>query len=274
MGALSSTLEVLDADNWESMREKYGHLEADELARMVITSWATKHGEQASLVIVDNLSVIEPDMSIKDRGLQERAWMTKYKMLAKSLGVAVVLVEHNNKANAADTSYTSFSRARGSAQKQAAINGGTFLLEFTQEREKPKGDIRLSILPRSGIARKLYLKRDTSLGHHVLSVALEGSNVDEAKLTKESQRQILDAIELGTHKSAELIKKTGLSRGTVYRVLNELVELKAIRQIERDTYILNNATIERDSGRAFGSTLSDEKLGQVRETLALFPAPK
>jgi KaiC/GvpD/RAD55 family RecA-like ATPase len=272
MGALSSTLDVLDADAWDAMREKHEHFEADELARMVITSWANKHGESASLVIVDNLSVIEPDMSIKDRGLQERAWMTRYKMLAKSLGVAVLLVEHNNKANAADTSYTSFSRARGSAQKQAATNGGSFLLEFTQEREKDKGDIRLSILPRSGIARKLYLKRDSSLGHHVLSVALEGSNVDESKLTKESQRQILTAIELGTHKSADLIKKTGFARGTVFRVLNELVELKAIRQIERDTYVLSNATIKQ--GQAFGASMSEEQLGQVRETLALYPAPK
>jgi len=272
MGALSSTLDVLDADAWDAMREKHEHFEADELARMVITSWANKHGESASLVIVDNLSVIEPDMSIKDRGLQERAWMTRYKMLAKSLGVAVLLVEHNNKANAADSSYTSFSRARGSAQKQAATNGGSFLLEFTQEREKDKGDIRLSILPRSGIARKLYLKRDTSLGHHVLSVALEGSNVDESKLTKESQRQILTAIELGTHKSAELIKKTGFARGTVFRVLTELVELKAIRQIERDTYVLSNATIKQ--GQAFGASMSEEQLGQVRETLALYPAPK
>ena len=272
MGALSSTLDVLDADAWDAMREKHEHFEADELARMVITSWANKHGESASLVIVDNLSVIEPDMSIKDRGLQERAWMTRYKMLAKSLGVAVLLVEHNNKANAADSSYTSFSRARGSAQKQAATNGGSFLLEFTQEREKDKGDIRLSILPRSGIARKLYLKRDSSLGHHVLSVALEGSNVDESKLTKESQRQILTAIELGTHKSADLIKKTGFARGTVFRVLNELVELKAIRQIERDTYVLSNATIKQ--GQAFGASMSEEQLGQVRETLAQFPAPK
>jgi KaiC/GvpD/RAD55 family RecA-like ATPase len=272
MGAISATLDVLDADAWDAMREKHEHFEADELARMVITSWANKHGEAASLVIVDNLSVIEPDMSIKDRGLQERAWMTRYKMLAKSLGVAVLLVEHNNKANAADSSYTSFSRARGSAQKQAATNGGSFLLEFTQEREKDKGDIRLSILPRSGIARKLYLKRDTSLGHHVLSVALEGSNVDESKLTKESQRQILTAIELGTHKSADLIKKTGFSRGTVYRVLNELVELKAIRLVERDTYILSNATIKQ--GQAFGASMSEEQLGQVRETLAQFPAPR
>lgn len=272
MGALSSTLDVLDADAWDAMREKHEHFEADELARMVITSWANKHGESASLVIVDNLSVIEPDMSIKDRGLQERAWMTRYKHLAKSLGVAVLLVEHNNKANAADTSYTSFSRARGSAQKQAATNGGSFLLEFTQEREKDKGDIRLSILPRSGIARKLYLKRDSSLGHHVLSVALEGSNVDESKLTKESQRQILTAIELGTHKSADLIKKTGFSRGTIFRVLNELVELKAIRQIERDTYVLSNATIKQ--GQAFGASMSEEQLGQMKETLALFPAPK
>jgi KaiC/GvpD/RAD55 family RecA-like ATPase len=272
MGAISATLDMLDADAWDALREKHDHLEADVLARMVITSWANKHGEAASLVIVDNLSVIEPDMSMKDRGLQERAWMTRYKMLAKSLGVAVLLVEHNNKANAADTSYTSFSRARGSAQKQAATNGGSFLLEFTQEREKDKGDIRLSILPRSGVARKLYLKRDTALGHHVLSVALEGSNVDESKLIKESQRKILTAIELGTHKSAELIKKTGFSRGTVYRVLNELVELKAIRQIERDTYILSNATIKQ--GQAFGASMSEEQLGQVRETLALFPAPK
>jgi RecA-family ATPase len=242
MGALSERLDVLDADTWERKLEEYSaQFDADTLVRMLITAWCARHNDRA-LVIVDNLSLIQPEFKFnKDRSIQEREWITKYNALAKKYGIAILLVEHNNKATAHDTVYTSSSRMRGSAQKGATPNGGTFMLERTRgDMEQAKGEIRLSMKVRSTKERTLYIKRDETLGHHTLSIALEGlSPSDYEKIRKETHKKVIDQLEQAVVAPKDIALKTGLGRSTVQKALDELEQAGYVKKVKHGIYALN-----------------------------------
>lgn len=242
MSAITDQLDILDADTWEEQRRALEEQhDSDTHARMLIQAWCTKHNESAALVILDNLSLVQPELGFHDRDTKEKAWLTKYKLLAKRYGITIVLVEHNIKANASDSAYNAVARMRGSSMKHATPNGGTFSLSYTRDNEKEKGDIRLAIEVRSAPKRLLYLKRDDALGHHVLTISLEGIAPSEVeRAAKKVHKQILDTLE--THyelSQADITLYTGLAKPTVYKALNELLILGHVVKLQRNAYALN-----------------------------------
>jgi RecA-family ATPase len=242
MSAISNQLDILDADTWEEQRRALEEQhDSDTHARMLIQAWCTKHKESAALVILDNLSLVQPVLGFHDRDTKEKAWLTKYKLLAKQYGVTIILVEHNIKANASDSAYNAVARMRGSAMKHATPNGGTFSLSYTRDKEKEKGEIQLTIEVRSAPKRLLYLKRDDTLGHHVLTISLEGLAPSEVeKATKRVHKIILDTLEKHLQLSqADITLYTGLAKSTVYQALNDLLELDQVVKLQRNLWALN-----------------------------------
>ena len=242
MSAISNQLDILDADTWEEQRRALEEQhDSDTHARMLIQAWCTKHKESAALVILDNLSLVQPELDFRDRDIQEKVWLTKYKRLANQYGVTIILVEHNIKANASDSAYNAVARMRGSAMKHATPNGGTFSLSYTRDKEKEKGEIQLTIEVRSAPKRLLYLKRDDTLGHHVLTISLEGLAPSEVeKATKRVHKIILDTLETHLQLSqADITNYTGLAKPTVYKALNELLKLDQVVKLQRNLWALN-----------------------------------
>lgn len=242
MGALSESLDILDADSWERLQEQYGdQYDADTLARTIIQAWCTKHSDRA-LVIVDNLSLVEPSgLYGLDRGALERLWITRYKSLAKKYGISVILVEHNNKAQATDSSYNSKSRYRGTLQKAATPNGSLFSLSKTRgSEEESKGEIRLEITGRSVLSRTLYLKRDNVLGHHILSIKLEGlSPEDYKKIRSETHAKVISQLESGVIRAKDIALYSGLNKSTVHKALEELAAQELVVSVQHGVWSLN-----------------------------------
>jgi hypothetical protein len=241
MGASSDNVEVLTSKHWRELERQHSNMEADTLLRACITEYLTIHPDTA-LVIVDNLGVIEPELKEGNRGLAERRWIEKYNVLAETYGACIVLIEHNNKPNVQDSDYTIQSRTRGTAQKLAAPTGGTFILSMTQKQDSDKGEIVLTILPRDDAKRRLYLKRDTTLNHHTLSISLETIAHDA---TTPAHKKVLDAIERNISKVRDIEIDTGLSKSAVQKALDALQRAGAIISPARGVYTLPPGTLTR-----------------------------
>lgn len=239
MGASSDNVEVLTSKHWRELERQYSNMEADTLLRACITEYLTIHPDTA-LVIVDNLGVVEPELKEGNRGIAERRWIEKYNVLAETYGACIVLIEHNNKPNVQDSDYTIQSRTRGTAQKLAAPTGGTFILSMTQKQDSDKGEIVLTILPRDDAKRRLYLKRDTTLNHHTLSISLETIAHDA---TTPAHHKVLDAIERNISKVKDIEIDTGLANVTVKTALGALQRAGAIISPARGIYTLPPATL-------------------------------
>jgi hypothetical protein len=239
MGASSENVEVLTSKDWRELERQNGNMEADTLLRACITEYLTTHPDTA-LVIVDNLGVIEPELKEGNRGIAERRWIEKYNLLAETYGACIVLIEHNNKPNVQDSDYTVQSRMRGTAQKQAAPTGGTFVLSMTQKQDSDKGEIVLTILPRDDAKHKLYLKRDTTLNHHTLSISLE---TIAHNATTPAHKKVFEAIERNVSKTGDIEKDTGLSKSAVQKALDTLQRAGAIISPAKGVYTLPPARL-------------------------------
>ena len=115
------------------------------------------------------------------------------------------------------------------------------MLEHTRgAEEQAKGEIRLKITVRGAISRTLYLKRDDTLQHHILSIALEGlSPKDAEKIRSETHKKVIDQLERGVIYAKDIVLYTGLDRSTVYKALSELQALELVVNPQRGVYTLN-----------------------------------
>lgn len=232
---------VYTANDWTAELETNTYIPADELIRNVIEDWCKDHPERA-LVVVDNLSLVEPDWSMKkDRGLQERAWFTVYKSLAIKYGVSIILVEHTIKAKNGETSH------RGTNQKRAATSGGNMTMEKTiGEIEASKGAIRFSAERRAGASYVWYLKYDTTLNHHIITAQSSAVTREHLQaLNNERQAQLLFALEQhGAQVGADLALLSGLPRASTFRTLKALVEKRVLNVDKNGVYTIAVSTSE------------------------------
>lgn len=223
----SKTLQLLDFKEDGNLIFFEEKCEAEKLYQVV-------EKYQIDLIIIDTVSLFFSIKKEEDNAEVNNKIIQPLKELTKKTGVAIILAHHNSKAS---KERSKAYRSRGAS----ALPGGVDIvinLENTEEDDIRKLEIAKNRI--TGYTPRLYILRE----ERELSIIDKPDS--EYTKTQKAEEYILAILEKKEAETRELIEKTGYSRITAFRAIENLLITGKIEKIERGKYRIKNKSGDTD----------------------------